>query len=232
MLNEHFVCIKVDREERPDIDHIYMTALQRAGQQRRLAAVDVPDCPTAGRSSAAPTGRARTGRSRARRSAASRPILKTVHESTTKNAKTSRSRPTKVADGHGTALDSAGSRGIAIVDARPRAAGRGRRGAEGASSTGLRRLRQSGAQVPRHEVPDAAAPRVPARPRRSAHEGQTSSTTMVTPTLDQMATAASTTSSAAASTATAPSAPGPCRTSRRCSTTTPNSSKSTPGLPR
>ena len=27
-LNEHFVCIKVDREERPDIDHIYMTALQ------------------------------------------------------------------------------------------------------------------------------------------------------------------------------------------------------------
>lgn len=28
MLNEHFVCIKVDREERPDIDEIFMTALQ------------------------------------------------------------------------------------------------------------------------------------------------------------------------------------------------------------
>ena len=28
-LNEHFVCIKVDREERPDIDEIYMTALQQ-----------------------------------------------------------------------------------------------------------------------------------------------------------------------------------------------------------
>jgi len=27
-LNKHFVCIKVDREERPDIDAIYMTALQ------------------------------------------------------------------------------------------------------------------------------------------------------------------------------------------------------------
>ncbi len=27
-MNEHFVCIKVDREERPDIDAIYMTALQ------------------------------------------------------------------------------------------------------------------------------------------------------------------------------------------------------------
>jgi uncharacterized protein len=27
-LNEHFVCIKVDREERPDLDQIYMTAVQ------------------------------------------------------------------------------------------------------------------------------------------------------------------------------------------------------------
>ncbi len=28
LMNEHFVCIKVDREERPDIDKIYMTAVQ------------------------------------------------------------------------------------------------------------------------------------------------------------------------------------------------------------
>ena len=28
LLNEHFVCIKVDREERPDVDNIYMTAVQ------------------------------------------------------------------------------------------------------------------------------------------------------------------------------------------------------------
>jgi len=38
LLNEHFVCIKVDREERPDIDSIYMTALyvynQLAGSGR------------------------------------------------------------------------------------------------------------------------------------------------------------------------------------------------------
>ncbi|MDD2306255.1 MAG: thioredoxin domain-containing protein [Prolixibacteraceae bacterium] len=27
-MNAHFVCIKVDREERPDVDHIYMTAVQ------------------------------------------------------------------------------------------------------------------------------------------------------------------------------------------------------------
>jgi uncharacterized protein YyaL (SSP411 family) len=32
ILNEHFVCIKVDREERPDIDRIYMTALGVMGQ--------------------------------------------------------------------------------------------------------------------------------------------------------------------------------------------------------
>jgi uncharacterized protein YyaL (SSP411 family) len=32
LLNENFVCIKVDREERPDIDRIYMTALQAIGQ--------------------------------------------------------------------------------------------------------------------------------------------------------------------------------------------------------
>src|SRR3981189_3018693 len=28
LLNEHFVPIKVDREERPDLDQIYMTAVQ------------------------------------------------------------------------------------------------------------------------------------------------------------------------------------------------------------
>src|SRR3982751_4386728 len=28
LMNEHFVCIKVDREERPDLDTIYMNALQ------------------------------------------------------------------------------------------------------------------------------------------------------------------------------------------------------------
>ena len=33
MENKLFVNIKVDREERPDIDHIYMTALHALGQQ-------------------------------------------------------------------------------------------------------------------------------------------------------------------------------------------------------
>ena len=33
LMNDLFVSIKVDREERPDIDHIYMTALHALGQQ-------------------------------------------------------------------------------------------------------------------------------------------------------------------------------------------------------
>ncbi len=33
LLNANFVCIKVDREERPDVDDIYMTALQTTGEQ-------------------------------------------------------------------------------------------------------------------------------------------------------------------------------------------------------
>lgn len=32
IMNEYFVCIKVDREERPDVDKVYMTALQGMGQ--------------------------------------------------------------------------------------------------------------------------------------------------------------------------------------------------------
>ncbi|MFC6997887.1 thioredoxin domain-containing protein [Rufibacter roseus] len=33
IMNEHFVCIKVDREERPDVDQIYMDALHAMGLQ-------------------------------------------------------------------------------------------------------------------------------------------------------------------------------------------------------
>jgi len=33
LMNENFICIKVDREERPDIDHIYMNAVQIMGGQ-------------------------------------------------------------------------------------------------------------------------------------------------------------------------------------------------------
>ena len=37
VLNEHYVAIKVDREERPDVDAVYMTAVQLLTGRRRLA---------------------------------------------------------------------------------------------------------------------------------------------------------------------------------------------------
>ena len=33
IMNEHFVCIKVDREERPDVDQVYMDAVHAMGLQ-------------------------------------------------------------------------------------------------------------------------------------------------------------------------------------------------------
>ncbi|HAH35364.1 MAG TPA: thioredoxin domain-containing protein, partial [Algoriphagus sp.] len=33
LMNEHFICIKIDREERPDLDNIYMDAVQAMGLQ-------------------------------------------------------------------------------------------------------------------------------------------------------------------------------------------------------
>ena len=37
VMNEHFVTIKVDREERPDLDETYMNVVQRAHRPGRLA---------------------------------------------------------------------------------------------------------------------------------------------------------------------------------------------------
>ncbi|MGQ7869312.1 thioredoxin domain-containing protein [Sunxiuqinia sp. sy24] len=45
VMNTHFVCIKVDREERPDVDHIYMSAVQLMTQRGGwpLNAIALPD---------------------------------------------------------------------------------------------------------------------------------------------------------------------------------------------
>ena len=44
-MNEHFVCIKVDREERPDVDQVYMDAVQLMTQRGGwpLNCVSLPD---------------------------------------------------------------------------------------------------------------------------------------------------------------------------------------------
>ena len=54
-LNEHFVCIKVDREERPDVDAVYMEATQAMTGPGRLADDLRADAGPASRSSAART---------------------------------------------------------------------------------------------------------------------------------------------------------------------------------
>ena len=33
LMNQHFISVKVDREERPDVDHVYMKSVQALGQQ-------------------------------------------------------------------------------------------------------------------------------------------------------------------------------------------------------
>ena len=54
VMNEHFVNIKVDREERPDLDQIYMIGRAGDDRPRRLADVGVSRRPTSSRSTAAP----------------------------------------------------------------------------------------------------------------------------------------------------------------------------------
>ncbi len=50
ILNEHFVAIKVDREERPDLDNLYMSAVQaltgRGGWPISLVATMPASCPS------------------------------------------------------------------------------------------------------------------------------------------------------------------------------------------
>ncbi len=45
VMNQHFVCIKIDREERPDVDHFFMTSVQLTGIQGGwpLNVVAMPD---------------------------------------------------------------------------------------------------------------------------------------------------------------------------------------------
>ena len=51
LMNEHFVCIKVDREERPDIDrHLHGRGAAIMNRPRRLADVGLDDAQTSSRS--------------------------------------------------------------------------------------------------------------------------------------------------------------------------------------
>ncbi len=82
-----FVCIKVDREERPDIDQVYMTALQVIPPGRAAAGrCRCSSRRTASRSSAAPTGRPRTRKSTASKVRGFKSVLKIIQDAWTGQA--------------------------------------------------------------------------------------------------------------------------------------------------
>ena len=122
ILNDDFVCIKVDREERPDIDQIYMTALN---VQRPTAAgrCRCSSCPTAGPSSAAPTGRAEDKKIDGETITGFKTILKNdPRRLQGQTPSSSRSRPTRSPPRTTRALEGAAVPGIALVDAGSQAA--------------------------------------------------------------------------------------------------------------
>ena len=187
ILNEHFVCIKVDREERPDIDQIYMTALNVHGQQRRLAAVDVPHARRQAdrrRHLLAARGQGDRRRNGPRLQDAS---SRSSAIPTRTDPKRVEEQADKLADAHRT------RRWRGISRHRP-----GRRSTATWSTASSRRSRTSSireyggfgnaaSQASGHQVPDAAAPRFPARTMAERTKDTKTSTSMVTLTLDHMA---------------------------------------------
>ena len=119
------------------------------------------------------------------------------------------------------------ARGVALVELNRELVTAAIDGAQGGIRQGARRFRQRRRKFQRPEVPDAAVAAAAAR-RGGADEVEGARRHGARRRSTTWPAAASTTTSAAASTATAPSAPGPCRTSRRCSTTTPSSARSMP----
>ena len=188
MLNEHFVCIKVDREERPDIDHIYMTALNVMRQQRRLAAVDVPHARRQADRRRHLLAAARTAKIdgetiRGFKTHPARSCTRPGQE----NPKDVDEQADKLAErDHATPLDapaaaSRWSSWTASWSTRPSTDCKDEFDPES------RRLRQSRPQVPRHQVPHAAAPGCFLQQRGRADQGEGAARAWSTLTLDQMA---------------------------------------------
>ena len=223
-MNEGFVCIKVDREERPDLDQIYQLVVQLMGRSGgwpltvfltpeqkpffggtyfppvdKYGDAELPEDPRRGR-------RRRSARQRGEIDGAGR----RDHEGN-RHASPSReaARRAAYALGAGLAAKAASDKLAARFDDE--------HGGFGARP-----------KFPSTMALDGAAPSRSARSRTSARSRACASRST------RCARAASTTSSAAASTATRPTRSGSCRTSRRCSTTTRCScgSTSTPGASR
>ena len=204
-MNEAFVCIKVDREERPDIDSVYMTVCQMMTGRRRLAADDPDDAgpqallrrrPTSPRTTRfgrvgmldlVPTHRAALGDP-------AREVLRAAQRIT----RSLRRRATRSDRGEVLGQETPGPRPSASWSASSTTstAASAARPSSPRRTTLLFLLRYWRRSGRRGGAGDGGDD--PARP---------------------CAAAASTTTSAAASTATPPTRAGSCRTSRRCSTT-------------
>ena len=224
LMNQWFVCIKVDREERPDVDAHLHDRPQRPRAARRLADVDVPD-----RRRQADRRRhllaARGQGDRGREGHGFKTILTKMHEVAEKQPEAIEEQADKIAAR--TAEVTGAPRSIAAVRSRPRAGRRYRGRPQGRVRSALRRLRLVAQQVQGAQVPDRRRRCSSCSTRASGRSPMNSAAWSRRPST-AWRRAASTITSAAASIATAPNAPGPCRTSRRCSTTTPSSPNSTP----
>ena len=203
LMNERFVCIKVDREERPDVDAIYMDAVQAMTGHGRLAAERVPHA----RRRAVLRRHLLPAASRARACRRWRRSLVGVGE--------------RVAASSATEIERAAARRSCRgcrarrLDRRRDGARSPRRRCDAAVATLRARLRPRARRRlgRRAEVPAAVGDRVPARRAASARWRCTRCAAMA-------ARRRSTTRSAAASRATRSTRAGSSRTSRRCSTTT------------
>ena len=213
LMNEHFVCIKVDREERPDLDAIYMDAVQAMTGQRRMAPDGVPD---AGRR-AVLRGHVLPAACRSTGCPSFPQVLGGIAEAWTERRDEVVTQGAKIAE-HIARVGMLSASEEPLTDEITRAAFSRLREA---FDDRTRRLRR------RAEVPTADDARVRAPMRRARVGAGVARSSR--PRSTGWPTAGSTTTSAAGSHATRRTRRGTCRTSRRCSTTTPSWRGSTPG---
>ena len=195
-MNEHFVCVKVDREERPDVDAIYMEAVQAMTGHGGwpLNVFCTPDqVPFFAGTYFPPTPR--------QGMPAWPQVLEAIAEAWPRGATRSASRATR-----------SPSAWAARRCWSPRAS-------RSRPPSSTRRWTPCAASTTRSRAASAAR-RSSRRPRCCASCSPTASARCRCRRCGRWPAAASTTRSAAASPATRSTAPGPCRTSRRCSTTT------------
>ena len=199
LMNELFVNVKVDREERPDVDSLYMDAVVALTGQRRLADDRLPHA----RRRAVPRRHVLPARAAARTAELSRRCC----------ARSSTAYRERRGD-----VDAAGAGADRL---RARVGARSRPSREPLTSSLLHEAVRGLALGLRRALGRlGAARRSSRRRRRSSSCCGAASSSRRRRRSTGWRSAACTTCSAAASTATRSTSAGSCRTSRRCSTTT------------